>query len=147
MNIIGTQYSLQHKSLDIYLAGCNGPHCSGCHNPESWDYDSGTPYKDVLPAILTKANSDMVERIFILGGEPLDQDQYELLDLLDKIKDKELWLFTRRELEEIPTKIQRYFSYIKTGRYNSDLLIDGYYCYGVKLASSNQKIFKNIMYI
>ena len=47
MNILGTQYTLKHKAFEIYVAGCNGsPHCKGCHNPESWDFNLGDRMDD-----------------------------------------------------------------------------------------------------
>jgi len=143
MNILGTQYSLKHKSLDIYLAGCAGPHCSGCHNPESWDYDNGTDYKLLIPSIIEKVKDNMVQKVFILGGEPLDQNEDELVDLLDKISGKEMWLFTRKELVEVPNKIKRFFAYIKSGRYDESLKTTSYYSYGIQLASFNQKVTKH----
>jgi anaerobic ribonucleoside-triphosphate reductase activating protein len=45
MNILATSYTLQYKSLDVYIAGCSGnPHCIGCHNPESWNFNQGEKY-------------------------------------------------------------------------------------------------------
>ena len=35
MKILSTQYSLKYKALEIYTAGCKGPHCEGCHNPDT----------------------------------------------------------------------------------------------------------------
>ena len=45
MRILSTQYTLANKSLEIYISGCMAsPHCEGCHNPESWDFDLGEVY-------------------------------------------------------------------------------------------------------
>jgi hypothetical protein len=32
MNIVGLEYSLTRRCLEIYLSGCLAPHCAGCHN-------------------------------------------------------------------------------------------------------------------
>lgn len=146
MNIVSTQYSLNTKSLEIYLAGCSGnPRCEGCHNPLLWDFNIGTPWQDWMDGIINKAvETSLAENIWILGGEPLDQDLNELRAMLEQLKciNKPLWLFTRFELNKIPADIKEFFDYIKTGRYECSLH-DGATCeYGVQLASSNQHVHK-----
>ena len=90
MNILGTSYTLQYNSLDIYLAGCSGsPHCVGCHNPESWDFDKGTPYDlDYFTTIKEKVETfdSLINNIMIFGGEPLDQKLLDFLDFLLSLK-------------------------------------------------------------
>jgi pyruvate-formate lyase-activating enzyme len=44
MKIASTEYSLQQKTLEIYISGCNPPHCKGCHNSEIWSFDIGSEY-------------------------------------------------------------------------------------------------------
>ena len=147
MNILGTSYTLQYNSLDIYLAGCSGsPHCVGCHNPESWDFDKGTPYDyDYFIGIKTKVEifDGLINNIMIFGGEPLDSNRYELLLLLmdlDRLN-KKIWLFTRYDIDEIPHDILNLCDYVKTGRYDPDLIVEDNIQYGIKLATSNQKIY------
>lgn len=147
MNILGTQYSLEAKALEIYVAGCSGnPHCKNCHNPESWDYDSGTDYKKVLASIYDKMFhfSTMIDKFYILGGEPLDQNKEELISLLSELKNihkKPIWLFTRYEINEIDKDVKELCSYIKCGRYVEELKTN-HNMYGVTLSSSNQYIIK-----
>jgi anaerobic ribonucleoside-triphosphate reductase activating protein len=140
MKIIGTQYSLKHRSLDIYLAGCSGPHCVNCHNPESWDFDVGDDYKDKIDELNDNIREWLVSRVFILGGEPLDQNEDELEDFLSKLVTKEMWLFTRKEIDDVPERIKKYFKYIKTGRYIEELRVEDYFSHGIQLKSSNQQV-------
>ena len=43
MRILYVDYTLKHKSLDIYTSGCKcNPHCKGCQNPETWDFSFTT---------------------------------------------------------------------------------------------------------
>lgn len=150
MNILATQYTLQYKSLDVYIAGCkgnNGKHCVGCHNPESWEFNQGNKYnKEYYNKIQTKINNfnNMIENIMIFGGEPLDQDHDELLHLLFDLKtlSKQVWLFTRYNIENIPSEIKKLCDYIKCGAYEPKLKTDNNIMYKVKLATSNQKIYK-----
>lgn len=148
MNIIYTDFTLTHSSLDIYLSGCSGnPHCSGCHNPETWDFDQGTEYNEKYFSYIKNKVKDfdlLIENIMIFGGEPNDNNHDELLYMLMDLKSlgKKIWLFTRYEINEIPEFEYTLCDYIKTGRYNSHLLVDDNIQYGIKLASSNQKIYE-----
>jgi anaerobic ribonucleoside-triphosphate reductase activating protein len=148
MKIISTQYTLQYKSLDIYVAGCNGnPHCDQCHNPESWNFNQGTQYdknyyKDISNKI--KEFDLLIDNIMLFGGEPLDQNIDELIYILLDLKqfNKKLWLFTRYTLLEIPKEILRLCDYIKCGKYIPTLKVEKNIQYGINLATSNQKIYK-----
>jgi len=148
MKIISTQYTLEHKSLDIYVAGCNGnPHCFQCHNPESWDFNKGHIYnKGYFNHIKEKVKSfdSMVDNIMIFGGEPNDSNHDELLHMLMDLKSlgKKIWLFTRYEINNIPEFEYILCDYIKTGKYDSELIVDNNIQYGIKLASANQKIYE-----
>jgi anaerobic ribonucleoside-triphosphate reductase activating protein len=147
MRIISTQYTLSQKSLDIYTAGCNAPHCKGCHNPETWNFNQGVEWSDdILYKIKIKTRNfcDIINNIMIFGGEPLDNPVNELVRFLDDLNtlNLDIWIFTRREFEEIPDWVKERCSYIKCGRYIEEKRVDNYFQYGIKLATSNQKIYK-----
>ena len=146
MNILTTQYSLERQSLDIYLAGCSGPHCEGCYNPESWSFDEGESVLTILPEIMIKIKDfdKIIKNISILGGEPLDQDHDELVELIKALQKsgKNIWLYTRNDIDKVPERIRSLCDYIKTGRYDSTKLSDSYTQYGIKLASTNQRILR-----
>lgn len=146
MNIVSTQYSLKDYCLEIYVSGCKG-HCGTqdiCQNGELWSFDLGEPYKNWYEKISHKLQQKtMVKKCWILGGEPLDQNIDELIDLLKFIKsfNIELWLWTSFSLEEIPAKIKELCDFIKTGKFIPN---QKYYLseYNIELASPNQKINK-----
>ena len=151
MNIIATQFTLNNKAYEIYLSGCSAhPHCEGCHNPESWDFSLGEIYDAYYSQKIIHAIKDfdsLIDNIWILGGEPLDQNVDDLINMIYDLKetDKKIWLFTRYELkkvEKILSKRIELFDYIKCGAYVSDLTVDDNIQYGVKLATSNQYIYK-----
>ena len=106
MRVLATQYTLATKSFEIYLAGCkgnNGVHCRGCHNPLSWDFNQGEYIDSIyIQNIVNKINSfnHLIENIWILGGEPLDNDINKLIDLTRRLLclSKPIWLFTRFSL-------------------------------------------------
>lgn len=146
INIIGTQYNLARKALEIYKAGCSGPHCNNCHNPESWDFDQGESWEVCGDRILTKIRrfSSLIDRVEFYGGEPLDSNLDELRDILESIKklDKEIWVFTRYPLSEIDTRVKNLCDYIKCGRYIEGLKCTDNIQYGITLATSNQNVYK-----
>jgi len=148
VNIIGTQYTLKHKAFEIYVAGCNGsPHCKGCHNPESWDFNRGDKMDEMYVASMqTKIKSfdELIENIMIFGGEPLDQDITEMSNFLKWLKQfgKKVWIFTRYDFENVPQIIKEHCDYLKCGRYEESLSTNGNIQHGIKLATSNQRIYK-----
>lgn len=146
MNILSTQYSLLYRALEIYIAGCKGPHCKGCHNKESWDFNNGKCYYEETELILDKVKTFdiMLDNIMVMGGEPMDQNLNQLHELLVNLKEtgKIIWLFTRYDFYEIPKFIKGQCDYIKTGRYDETCLSDSYWQEGIQLASTNQQIHK-----
>lgn len=149
MNIISTQYTLKYKSLEIVVSGCSGNHCSGCHSPETWDFNIGTHYEQLIPKILKKIDEskDLIDWIWVYGGEPLDNNLEELKDLLYEVKSKKkpIMLFTRYSIDEVPNDVKELCDYIKCGAYKKELTVDDNIQYGVKLATSNQKIYKKTL--
>lgn len=148
MRILSTQYTLSTRSIELYVSGCNAnPHCAGCHNPESWDFEIGEEINDKFLDNLSKkinAFESLIDNIMIFGGEPLDQDLTELEQLLYNLSkyNKPIWIFTRYELKDIPDFVKKYCEYIKCGRYIKDLSVDNNIQYNIKLATSNQNIYK-----
>lgn len=148
MNILSTQYTLATKSFEIYVAGCKGnPHCKGCHNPESWRFDQGRLLDDAyLKEMKEKIYQFdvMIKNIMFFGGEPLDQTPDDLEYTLKKLQDtkKAIWLFTRYPIEEVPEHIKSLCTYIKCGKYIPELASEDNIQYGIKLATSNQKIYQ-----
>lgn len=59
--------------VSLYIQGCS-LHCSGCFNPETWDFDGGQEFdleaREQLQKLL---NKPYVTRFSILGGEPLER--------------------------------------------------------------------------
>ena len=148
MNILATQFTLKTNSLEIYLSGCNGkPKCKNCHNPEGWNFKAGKEYNsEYYQEIKNKVNNfdNIIKNIMIMGGEPLDQEKDEFNSFLSDMKklNKIMWLFTRYDIEETPDNINEFFDYVKCGRYLEELTTDSHTQYGIKLATSNQKIYK-----
>ena len=145
MNILAIEYSLATSSLDIYVSGCKR-HCYGCQNPETWDFDQGEYYKkyrEKISQYILKYNS-LIKNIMIFGGEPLNQDLKKLEDFLLFLNKNNisLWLFTSYNFDQLPHFIFKYCDYIKCGEYLEELKTNNHIQYGIKLATSNQNIYK-----
>jgi len=146
MKLASTQYTLEHESFEVYLSGCCG-NCFGCHNPLLKDFNIGELIgQDCINSLINKVtnNSLLIKKIWILGGEPLDQPLDELVSLLIKLKEtnKELWIWTRYDYQFVPEEIVELCDYIKCGMYMEELRTDDNIQFGIKLATSNQKIYK-----
>jgi anaerobic ribonucleoside-triphosphate reductase activating protein len=148
LNILATDFTLEHRSLDIYVAGCRGsPHCEQCHNPESWDFNGGIRYdasyfKKIRSKVLNF--NSLITNIMIFGGEINDSPENEVFSFLSDLRtlNKPIWLFTRFEIDQIPKFELELCDYVKTGRYIPSLACADNVQFGISLASSNQKIFR-----
>lgn len=122
----------------IYLAGC-GHHCPGCHNPQSWPDDAGTPMSlaDIM-SIVCEEDFDVT----LTGGDPLYRPE-ETLILAKAVRatGHTVWLYTGYVWEHIIAnprmrKVLDYIDVVVEGPYvealrDTDLLFRG---------SSNQRI-------
>lgn len=147
MNIVTTDYSMQTRSYDIFFSGClANPKCEGCHNAEAWDFSKGTDWKQHKEKIAKdlKDFGALIDRVFILGGDPLDQDLIELHEFLDFLEPFNIpsVLFTRYILDNVPLSIVSRVDYIKTGRYIPRLTVSDNTWYNIKLSTSNQRVWK-----
>lgn len=138
----GTEYSIKNKTLEVYTQGCSVK-CPGCHNSELWNFDGGEPFPSEKLADKIKRFDKIIDRIFIVGGEPLQQPLSEVVKMIKFFKDlgKEVWLFTSFEIDQVSDDIKELCDYVKTGKFDPNTG-DGSDYYGVKLATSNQKIYK-----
>lgn len=128
------------KRIEVYLSGCL-QHCEGCHNPESWDFNQGYGVNGLFSKL--EEYKMMYDDIWILGGEPLDQNLDELSVFLNELilLDKIIWLWTSFDFEKVYPFVKDRVHFLKCGKYDKNL--SPYMTeYGFELASSNQKIYK-----
>lgn len=148
MRIRKVDYTHKYRSLDVYVAGCSAePKCDGCHNPSLWDFKNGEPYThsyfDWHIAGQCAEFKALIERIMVFGGDLLDQDPEFIDKLMFDLSKTGLpvWVFTRKDLSEVPESVLRRASYIKCGRFVKDLKCKGNIQHGIELATSNQRIY------
>jgi anaerobic ribonucleoside-triphosphate reductase activating protein len=146
MRIASTQFTMATESFEIYISGCKG-NCQGCSNPEIKDFNVGEILnQEKINSIIEKINQfpNMIKHIWILGGDPLDNDITALKKLLKSLRvtNKKIWLWTRYEIEEIPEDVLELCEYVKCGAYKQELTCEDNIQEGIKLATSNQNIYK-----
>ena len=135
--------------LTIWVAGCSH-NCPGCHNPESHNYNIGTDLNTmkVWDIVEQELSRPEIEGLTITGGDPLDQSNDSLFDLLQFIikvryqfPDKNIWLYTGYNLDEIEKGSLKYII-----AHLCDTVVDGPYIEALRdtmlyfRGSSNQRI-------
>ena len=110
--------------VSLFTQGCPF-HCFNCFNSETWDYDGGTLYEQKHEdKIIELMSHDYIQRLTILGGEPLIKRNIDQLEsLIRRVrnifgKSKKIWLYTGQLYEDVKN---RYANIVD----NVDVLIDG----------------------
>lgn len=78
----------------IFVQGCKH-NCFKCHNPETWDFNSGTDYNihDLVTDIM---ENPLLDGVTLSGGDPM-YFPAETLELINEIKSRtnlNIWLYT-----------------------------------------------------
>ena len=87
----------------LFVQGCHF-HCNNCFNSEIWDFNGGKEWTDKTEEeFLELVNKPYIQRVSILGGEPLENCNISYLkNLLFKIPpNKTVWLYSGFTWEEI----------------------------------------------
>ena len=73
--------------VSLFVSGCTH-HCKECFNPETWDFNYGSPFtENEIEQIIEYMSPDYIKGITILGGEPFEHpNQQGLLPLLRRIR-------------------------------------------------------------
>ena len=125
-------------SLVFNISGC--PYkCKGCHSTYLWEYKGNYLSKDI-ESVFNKYLG-MFTCVCFMGG---DINLVELKDLLKLCKSKGIktCIYTGTDDINIFKDCMKYLDYIKYGSYKEELKCDNNIFYGVKLATSNQKMLK-----
>lgn len=146
MNLVSSQYTVSHRSFELFISGCLG-NCKGCHGELLKDFSLGTTLTDELIGELLEKIEDMspwIDSIWVMGGDPCDQEQSELTHLLKRLNEsgKQIVLFTRHQPHNISRRVIELCDMVKCGEYDERKRVDDYYSHGIKLATANQKVYK-----
>ena len=92
--------------VSLFVSGCRN-HCSGCFQPETWDFDFGDPFTPaVRHEVMEALRPPWIHGLSILGGEPMEPENQEALmpflrDVKARFPCKDIWLYTGYPYEQI----------------------------------------------
>lgn len=119
-------------SVSVYLQGCpKNPHCKGCHNPETWDFNGGKEFTyETLSSILHGLIANgFFRNLEILGGEPLcEENLYLVKGIISTIRvfipQTLIYIWTGYLYEDLLKSNNEDLKFILN---NADVLVDGPY--------------------
>ena len=147
MNYLGiTKTSLVNGSgvrTVLWVAGCSHK-CPGCHNPITWEADSGFEFTDdVEKELFTYLDASVRDGLTLSGGDPLYiYNRAIITRLCKRVKyryndKKTIWMYTGYLWEQVKQlEVMRYIDVLVDGPYIENLKSDEYKCAG----STNQSI-------
>lgn len=130
----------------LWVSGCD-VHCRNCHNPQTWDFNSGIPFtEDTMQEILYDLSKPYIKGLTLSGGHPLDpRNAPKVLEIVKRVKmvfpNKDIWIYSGYVWENI-IKDETLREILKY----SDVLVDGAYVDELRdislpfKGSSNQRI-------
>lgn len=125
-------------SLVINVSGC--PHkCEGCHSQYLWEYEGNYIAYDFNNIL--NFYGGMITCVCFMGGEQNVDELESYLKYVEEYGLKTCLYSGCDSIEEI-SELLPYLDWVKIGRYEESLRTDNNVQYGIKLATSNQKIYK-----
>ena len=109
----------------LWVSGCR-MNCGNCHNPETWDFNSGKLFDEEAKQELFDAlDKPYIQGITFSGGHPLEkenvQEIYELImDIRNKLPNKDIWLYTGYKFDDIKSSHRKVLE-------QCDVVVDGRY--------------------
>ena len=111
--------------VTLWIPGCTHK-CPGCHNAWTADYNQGQEFtQDTYEELCSILDKSYIKGLTISGGDPMDQDDQTLIDLMQLCFDisleyptKDIWLYTGYYKEDLSGEQLMLLNYI-------DVLVDG----------------------
>ena len=101
----------ENVGVSLFVQGCHF-HCYNCFNSDAWDFNGGKKWtEETENRFMELINRPYIKRVSILGGEPLADENVEVIyGLLRRIKNnfptKKIWIYTGYLVEDIVTDFQ-----------------------------------------
>ena len=95
--------------VSLFVSGCRN-HCTGCFNPETWDFDYGRPFtRETEDEIIEALRPSWIQGLSILGGEPTEEENAAvLIPFLKRVRaalpNKDIWLYSGYTYEALRDK-------------------------------------------
>ena len=92
--------------VSLFVSGCRN-RCTGCFQPETWDFGFGDPFtRKTEDQIIKALRPSWIQGLSILGGDPMEPENQEaLIPFLRRVREelpgKDVWLYTGYRLESV----------------------------------------------
>ncbi len=135
--------------VSLVVSGCTH-RCEACFNPETWDFDYGSPFGEAeADRILGLLAPEHIRGLSLLGGEPFEPaNQGPVLELVERVRKelphKTIWCYSGFLFEELAAG--RVGDHSRALLEKLDVLVDGPFVLARKdlglrfRGSSNQRI-------
>lgn len=117
--------------VSLFVSGCRNC-CPGCFNEATWDFSYGKEFtQETENEILNALKPDFIKGFSLLGGEPFEEENQEILaPFLEKIKKefplKDIWCWTGYIFEKDLQENGRKYTKFTDRMLNCiDVLVDG----------------------
>ena len=107
----------------LWVSGCSH-HCEGCHNPETWDPNSGKKFTmKEMRKLIEFLEKPYIKGLTISGGDPLMfENRKDVLEIVKTVKtvfpQKDIWLYTGYDYLEVKDlEIMKYVDYVVDGKF------------------------------
>lgn len=128
----------------LWISGCNHK-CPGCHNPATWDKNSGNDFtEESKKELLEDLNPEWIAGLTLSGGDPMyPGNRKDVAELAKEVKEaypeKDIWMYTGYLLEEIKGEpVLQYVDVVVDGEFQKDKADVNYPWAG----STNQKVYQ-----
>lgn len=132
--------------VTVFFSGCHHK-CKGCHNPQTWDINSGKKFdSEAKNEVYKYLDKDYISGITLSGGDPLILENLnEMTEFCKEIKDKypnkNIWVYTGYNFDELRNDVRyneilNYIDIIVDGEFIEELADQKYKYAG----STNQRI-------
>ena len=121
----------QGVRTSLYVSGCHF-HCKECHNKEAWDFNYGKVFDDAAKErIFKNLEHDYIEGLSLLGGEPLEKVNQQVLagfvkEVKDRFPNKSIWCWTGYDFEkDVLNDMYQKYDYTREMLKYIDIVVDG----------------------
>lgn len=138
--------------VSLWISGCTLK-CQGCHNPQTWEFNSGKLFTgDTLEELAQALEHPYIDGITLTGGHPLEKQNlpivYSILcNVKKRLPDKTVWIYTGYLYEQIQRMIYADPNGVMANIISmTDVLVDGRYIEALKdisypwAGSTNQRV-------
>ena len=138
--------------VSLFVSGCTN-RCKNCFQPQTWDFQYGQPFtEETVQLLLDKLSPTYISGLTLLGGEPFEPENQEVLtELLRKVKklypEKTVWCYSGYLFDkELLNPSRARCGYTDEMLSRIDVLVDGRFVETLKdirlvfRGSSNQRI-------